>query len=126
VSQLVVSAEVGATIAIDGKTIAQGRFDGQVDPGPHHVNVSEPGKQTYRADVDLRDGETRQLQVTLLDERREIVSGGGSSPWPWIIGGAVVVAGAAVGGYFLLKPSATTNPIPPGTFGGVTFAAWGR
>ncbi len=32
--------------------------------------------------------------------------GGGfwSTAWPWVIGGALVAAGGAVGGYFLLKP----------------------
>lgn len=33
-------------------------------------------------------------------------TGGGfwSTAWPWVIGGALVAAGGAVGGYFLLKP----------------------
>jgi hypothetical protein len=117
-AQLVVAADGAATIMLDGKTIAQGHFDGVLESGVHHVNVSEQGKQTYRADVELHDGETRQLQVTLEDEKH------GASPLPWIIGGVAVAAGAAVGGYFLFRPQQTTTPVPQGTFGNVTFNAW--
>ena len=44
--------------------------------------------------------------------------------WPWIVGGAVLAAGAAVGGYFLLKPSDTVTPVTPGSFAGATFSSW--
>ncbi len=119
-AQLVVGADAAAIIVVDGKTVAQGRFDGPLDPGPHHLDVSEQGRQTYRADLDLQDGETRQLQVTLEEEKR------GASPWPWILGGVAVAAGAAVGGYFLFKPQQQTTPVPPGSFGSVQFASWGK
>jgi hypothetical protein len=119
-AQLIVSADVGATIVLDGDTPSQGRFDGAVAPGPHHITVSERGMQTYRADLDLRDGETRQLQVTLEADH------GGGSPWPWIAGGVAVAAGLAVGGYFLFRPQQqTTTPVPTGNIGSVTFM-WGR
>jgi len=119
-SQLTVTSDAAATIVVDGRSMAQGRFDGSLDPGPHHLSVTEQGKQPYGADVDLRDGETRTLQVSLEDEKH------GGSAWPWILGGVAVAAGAAVGGYFLLKPQTQTAPVPPGTFGGVQFASWGR
>jgi hypothetical protein len=119
-AQLMVTADAAAAIVLDGSNLAQGRFDGSVAPGPHHVTVSERGKQTFRADLDLREGETRQLQVTLEDE------GHGSSPWPWIAGGVAVAAGLAVGGYFLFRPQPqTTTPVPPGNIGSVQFM-WGR
>ena len=119
--QLVVAADAAATIVVDGQTIAQGHFDGALPAGPHHLTVSERGKQTYRSDVDLRDGETRQLQVTLEDEKQ------GASPWPWIAGGVAVAAGLAVGGYFLFRPQdQTTTPVPPGNAGSVHFMVWGR
>jgi hypothetical protein len=115
-AQLVVSTDAGATIMVDGKSIAQGHFEGALESGVHHVNVSEQGRQTYRTDLELHDGETRQLQVTLEQEH-------GGSPWPWIIGGAVVLAaGAGVGGYFLFRSQpTTTTPVPPAGFGNVTF-----
>jgi len=37
--------------------------------------------------------------------------------WPWVVGGVVVAAGAAVGGYFLFRPHDQTSPVPNGTFG---------
>jgi hypothetical protein len=122
-AQLVVSADSGATIMIDGQMISQGRFDGAVSVGPHHLNVSESGKQTYRADVDLRDGETRQLQVTLEEEKH-----GGASPWPWIIGiGGALLAGGAVTAVVVVKSQdqSKTTPVPAAPFGTVMFS-WGR
>jgi hypothetical protein len=120
-AQFIVSADAASTIVVDGNAVARGHFDGAIEPGLHHVNVSEPGRQTYRADIELHEGETRQLQVTLEEEKH------GASPWPWVIGGAAVAAGLAVGGYFLFRPhEQDTTPVPPGQFGSVQFMAWGR
>lgn len=114
-AHLTVATEDGATIVIDGKTAARGRFDGPLAPGTHDVSVSEAGKTPYTAQVDLRDGETRTLEVTLLDEDKR-----GGAIWPWVVGGAAVAAGAAVGGYFLFKSS--SEPAPIGAqFGSVRF-----
>jgi hypothetical protein len=101
---LLVVSEDAASVRLDGQNVARGRFDGQVAPGSHEVVVVAPGKLPYRAHVDLRDGETRTLDVTLRDEPH-----GGVATWVWIAGSAAVVAGAAVGGYFLLKPQDTTS-----------------
>ncbi|MGH7437814.1 MAG: PEGA domain-containing protein, partial [Polyangiaceae bacterium] len=120
VGQLVVSSDPAATVVVDGRDAGKGRFEGAVAAGPHDVTVSETGKKTYTAHVELHDGETRTMDVTLEDESH------GMSPWPWIVGGAVVAAGAAVGGYFLFKPSdtTTTTPAPAGMFGKVMFMTW--
>jgi hypothetical protein len=107
-----------ATFTVDDKVAGLGRYDAALASGPHAVRVTEPDKADYKAAVDLRDGETRTLQVALEEEHHK------GALWPWIVGGAVLVVGAAVGGYFLLKPSDTTTPVPPGKFGGLTFAAW--
>jgi hypothetical protein len=106
-AHLVVAAEDAATVVIDGQTAARGRFDGRLAAGNHHVSVTEPGKTPFEARLGLREGETRTIDVTLQDERRS------GAIWPWIVGGAAVAAGAAVGGYFLFKSS----PEPAG-FGG--------
>jgi hypothetical protein len=120
VAQLTVIADGDATVVIDGKDAGKGRFDGAVAAGSHDVSVTEPGKKPYASQVVLRDGETRSMQVTLED-----VSHGGSA-LPYILGGAaVLVAGAAVGGYFLFKPSDTTTPAPTGTFGNLKLTSWG-
>ncbi len=117
-SHLLVSADPRSSIAIDGQLVAAGRFEGDEKPGPHEVVVTETGMRTYKAEVDLREGERRTMQVSLEPDRN------GPVLWPWIVGGAALAAGAVVGGYFLFKPSDTTHPVPPGTFASATFASW--
>jgi hypothetical protein len=119
VARLVVSADQGATIVVDGSTLGKGRLDAQVASGAHAVEVTEPGKTPYRAQVDLRDDETRALDVTLVAEKHP------ATLWPWIAGGAAVVAGAAVGSYFLFKSSPDNQAPLSGTFGAVRFTSSG-
>lgn len=95
---LVIASDESATVIVDGKEVARGRFDGALAPGLHDVSVIEPGKVAYEAQIDLQKGETRVLQVTLQGEQR------GNGWWPWIAGSAAVTAGLAVGGYFLFRP----------------------
>jgi hypothetical protein len=116
---LVVSAEPGSTIVIDGKTASQDRFDGSLSAGTHEVEVTADGKAPYQADVELRDQETRTLQVSLSSTR-------GAPLWPWIAGGAALVAGAVVGGYFLFQTHDQVSPVPVGAnnIGQVQFSAW--
>jgi PEGA domain-containing protein len=118
VAQLVVSAEPESMIVVDGKTASQGRFDGSVATGTHTIVVTAPGKRAYKADLDLRDGETRSLQVTLEADAH------GGSVWPWIVGGAILAAGAATGGYFLFKPQDQTTPLPQGKLATVQLTLW--
>lgn len=111
--QLSIVADSGATIVIDGRTSATGRFDGKLDAGHHQVTVTAPGKVAYEADIDLRERETRTLEITLVSEKK------GGVIWPWVAGGAALAAGAAVGGYFLFRPTDHTLGVPQGTLGGV-------
>jgi hypothetical protein len=108
-AHLVVSSDSGATVFIDGRAMARGRFDGRVTSGVHGVQVTERGKRLYEAQVELADGATRTLQVTLVDIPSAPV-------WPWLVGGAVIVAGSVVGGYFLFKTREETQG-PTGTLG---------
>jgi hypothetical protein len=109
-AHLLVLAPPGATVTVDDASATRGRFDGRVASGVHTVVVTEPEKTSYRAQVDLKDGETRSLDVTLESPRRGV-------PWAWIAGGgAVVVTGAAVGGYFLFKGQ-PPSPAPPDQLG---------
>jgi hypothetical protein len=117
-AQLLVVAEAEAVIAVDGKASAKGRFDTQVAPGPHEVMVSEPGKVAYKAEIDLKDGETRSLNVTLENEKH------GGPVWPWVASGAAVVAGAVIGGYFLFKSQPAAAAAPPDQLGSLTLSAW--
>jgi len=102
VARVLVTAGDKDSIAFDGKAQAVGRWVSAVPEGPHRLRVSAPGKKTYESSIELRAGETRTIHVGLEPE----VQKGGAPTWVWIAGGAVVVAGAVVGGYFLLKPSA--------------------
>jgi hypothetical protein len=97
-SHLSILSDSEATISVDGTVVGKERFDGTEAPGPHEVSVTGTGMKPYKAEIDLREGETRTLQITLEAERH-------GSLWPWIVGGAAVLAGGAVGGYFLFKPS---------------------
>jgi hypothetical protein len=119
-AQLLVAAEPGSIIVIDGKTTAEERFDGRVSAGTHQVGVTAPGKVPYKTEVELHERETRTLQVTLADERN------GSAVWPWIVGGTVAAVGLGVGGYFLFRPHDQTTPVPAGPLFNVSFSSWRR
>jgi hypothetical protein len=116
-SQLVVSVDPMATILVDGTTVAKGRFDGQVAPGMHEVRVTEPGREPYTAQVELRDGEARMLDVTLQPEKKAPI-------WPWLVAGGAVVVGLSVGSYFLFKASDTQQAPISGSLGSVRFMSW--
>jgi hypothetical protein len=115
--ELVVKSDDDSTLFVDGNVVGKGEIDSRLAPGVHHVRITAQGKDPYQADVALRDGEIRTLDVTLASPHHRAV-------WPWIVGGAVVAAGAAVGGYFLLKPKDTEPAFPTGASGGVQFSAF--
>jgi hypothetical protein len=102
-ARLVVSTEPAAMIFVDQKAVARGRFDGRVPSGLHGIQVTESGKWPYQAQVALFDGDVKSLDVALTDSPHRAI-------WPWVVGGAAVVAGAIVGGYFLFKHDEQTGP----------------
>ncbi|HEV3192227.1 MAG TPA: PEGA domain-containing protein [Polyangiaceae bacterium] len=97
-----VAAGPAATILIDNKALARGTFDGSLAPGTHQIQVTEPGKKSYEARIVLGNGEARSLDVTLESEQRAAL-------WPWIAGGAAVLAGGGIGAYFLLRQDSRTS-----------------
>ncbi|MDB4934259.1 MAG: putative rane protein [Labilithrix sp.] len=105
VGRVVVRARSGDSIRVDDKLVGEGTWAGVLPVGPHAVVVSRSSK-TRRADIVLADRETREL--TLETES-------GVPAWVWWVGGGVLVAGAAVGGYFLFRPS--RDEAPTGTIG---------
>ena len=111
-SHLTITSDPNATISVDGQIVGKGRFDGPEAAGAHDVSVVETGMQPHEATIDLRDGETRTLDVMLEAAHHAPV-------WPWILGGAALAAGAAVGGYFLFRPQDQTGPPPRGSLGTV-------
>ena len=106
VGRLVVAAEPGSTILVDGTLEGTERLDKGFAAGQHEVRVTSPGKVPFQSDLEIHDGETRMVEVSLSSEPH------GATVWPWVVGGVAVAAGAAVGGYFLFKPTDTVNPIP--------------
>jgi hypothetical protein len=110
-AQLVVRSDAEATVKIDDRVVGAGHFEGQLDPGTHALQLSERGKEPYRAVIELHDGETRTVEVTLADQKH--------APWPWVVGGAVLAAGAAVAIYFIANPRDETVGPPPGKLGTV-------
>ncbi|HEY5376279.1 MAG TPA: hypothetical protein VIK01_21510 [Polyangiaceae bacterium] len=98
-------------VAIDGKVVGSQHWEGPVTIGEHMVRVTGAHKKPYESRVQLLAGSTRSLQITLEDESH------GSNLWLWVAGGAAVAAGAAVGGYFLLKPQDSPGAHPEGKFG---------
>jgi hypothetical protein len=111
---IMVTTDDAAAVSIDGVAVARGRQ--KVSVGNHLVRVTEQGRKPFESEVEVRAGENRTLEVTLVGASRPI--------WPWIVGGAVVVtAGVIVGGYFIANPSTTTTPPPPGKLGSVQFTS---
>jgi len=110
-AQLVVRSDADATVKIDDRVVGAGHFEGQLEPGTHAVQLTERGKEPYRAVIELHDGETRTVEVTLADQKH--------APWPWVLGGAVFAAGAAVAIYFIANPHDETVGPPPGKLGTV-------
>ena len=112
-AQLVVSAPGAEAIELDGRLVAENQYTGKVSSGKHSLRVTASGAKPYKAEIVLRDGETRSLDITLQKDR------GSGLTALWITAGAVAAAGLGVGGYFLFRPSETSAPttvgtIPPG------------
>jgi hypothetical protein len=114
-AHVVVAAEPDATIALDGTVVARERFDGTVAPGTHALQVLAPGKTAYQSEVELREGETRTMEVTL--KARPTV-------WPWVLGAAVTAAGLGVGAYFLFRPQPESRPAPAVALGGGSLSSF--
>jgi hypothetical protein len=111
-SRLLVTAGELDTVSIDGKVVGRGSFEGALPPGTHELRVTAQGKKTYLAQIELAPSAVRTVQVTLEKSSAPV--------WPWIVGGAVVAAGAAVGGYFIFKPGSEREPQTPGSAGTLT------
>jgi len=113
--RLLVRAGRGDSITLDGRFVGTGTWQGSLPRGEHTVGVTAPNKRPFEAKIVTKDGETRTMDVTLdPTSDSELVP-----TWLWITGGAVLAAGAATAGYFLLKPS-DEPPGPDGSIATVT------
>jgi hypothetical protein len=118
VAQLLVTSDESSTLSLDGRVVGKGRFEGQLAPGLHDLRVTDSGKKPYQVQLELHDGETRTVQITLEPEAE------GAAVWPWIAGGVALAAGAAVGGYFLFKSSDSDAAQFTGSFGNVRLSSF--
>lgn len=110
--KLVVRAQPGQEIFLDGTRMGLGIWSGKLTSGGHTLRVSAPEMRTYQTEILLRDNETRTIDVTL---EREAKPSKGVPAWVWVSGGALLVAGAVVGGYFLFRPDDKQPDVPVGT-----------
>lgn len=112
--RLVVVAGPNDTIAIDGKAVGRGRYEGTLPSRGYALRVTGEGKLPYQSDVLVQDNQVRRVDVTLTPKPTEEVAS-----WLWIAGGAVLMTGAIIGGVVLFQPADRSVPgsiDPPGTF----------
>ena len=125
--RLRVVAEPGAEIWVNGNFVGQGEWEGRLAPGTAQVRVTASGKKPYDSQVEVREGQLVTNRVSLEAEAPSTPLAAaapqeqeGSSAWLWILGGGVLLVGAGVGAYFLLRPdeekeeSPMSGTIPPG------------
>jgi len=107
--RLVVHAAATDTIILDGHGVGSGTLETSLSSGGHTLRVTAPDMHPFQQEILIQDGETRTIDVSLEPVSRGIPA------WVWIVGGGVLAAGAATGGYFLFKSSDHTAPSTPGT-----------
>jgi hypothetical protein len=107
-----------AVISVDGHVVGTGLWTGKLPSGSHAVSLSAQGKQSHKTEVVIRDDDTSSLHINLVDESRAAPSDSSSHALWWIVGG-VALAGAGVGGYFLLRPEDERAQPEIGTLGAV-------
>ncbi|WP_438010173.1 PEGA domain-containing protein [Sorangium sp. So ce321] len=117
--RLLVAAGQDGLIALDGKVVGKGRWEGSVPSGTHALRVTAPGMTPYEVSVLVRDEEHRRIDVSL--ERAQ--ERGGANRWLWIGGGAAVFAGALIAGALLFEPG---TPAEQGSLGTVPLGFGGR
>lgn len=91
--------EPDAVISIDGKVVGSGRWEGVLPSGGHQLLVTKSGFVTYSTDVALSDGQVRDVTVPMRKEEK-----GAAWVW-WTAGTFAIVAGGAVAGYFVFRPT---------------------
>jgi hypothetical protein len=113
-------SDPNAVISVDGHVVGTGQWMGTLPSGTHAVYVSADGKQSYKTEVVVKDRDTASLHVNLLEEQGPpgLRADSSSGALWWILGG-VALAGAGVGGYFLLRPGDSPASPAPATLGSV-------
>jgi len=115
-----IMSDPSAVISVDGHVVGTGQWVGTLASGTHSVYVSAEGKQPYKTEVVVKDRDTASLHVNLQGEQGPpgLRADSSSGALWWIVGG-VALAGAGVGGYFLLKPGDDPAGPPGGSLGSI-------
>jgi len=112
-----------ATISVDGRVWPRAAWgvESPIDPGTHTIVRSEDGDELMRADVSLRDGEHRDVNLTLASpesdaEADQRVDASARKPLykSWILWSAVgvVVVGGVVAGVLIARSSDSKEATP--------------
>ena len=112
-------SDPSAVITIDGHVVGTGSWTGQLPPGTHTVHIEAVGKRPHDSTVIIKDHDTSSLHANLIDEPTGpgLSAQDSSSGALWWIVGGVALAGAGVGGYFLLRPGDDPSQPDQGTLG---------
>lgn len=98
-------------IALDGKVVGRGVWEGVVPSGAHGLRVTAPGMLAHQSEVLVQDGEARRIDVTL--ERQPPNH---TATWLSIGGGAALILGAVLVGALMFEPG---TPAEQGTLGSI-------
>jgi hypothetical protein len=99
-----------ATIRIDGVVVGEGSFSGPIAPGVHDIRISASGRTSTERKLEVKKGQRQTLDVQLEKARSGKV-------WPWLVAGALVVAGGVTAGAVWASNGNVTGP--QGSLGGV-------
>jgi hypothetical protein len=103
--RIVVRADSGDLIAVDGEVRAWGTWEGVLPSGDHALRVSAAGFRPHEQRVVVADAQTRGFDITLQRSAPSRLP-----TWVWLAGGAALAAGAVTAGYFIFKPGDSRPP----------------
>ncbi len=92
-SRVVVESNLAqSAIRVDGRLVGNGRIEEYFSTGEHSLEVSAPGRSTFRRTFRVTGHGESRIHVTLTDQRTIF-----SSPWLWTGVGAVIIGAVVVG-----------------------------
>lgn len=104
--RLLVTAGQDDLIAIDGRVVGRGAWEGSLPSGGHTLRVTSPGMLAHQAEIMLKDDQLRRVDLRLTP-----LPGGDLERWLWAGGGAALLAGAVVAGALVFR----SEPPTPGS-----------
>jgi hypothetical protein len=105
------SSSGGATVAVDGGPPEPVPCTREMTPGPHQVRMEAPGYVAENRDMTMPETGEVVVSISLVPLAPETPTttaeddgGFWAGPWPWVIGGALVLGAAATATGVLLAP----------------------